>query len=132
MIYIALDGDDVGRHIEKLIIENKERDVAELSKQITHTVQEITTYLQRIGFEIIFSAGDSILCKGESINIWELFNYLAKTNKICSFSVGTGNTLEKTYVALNYAKSVGKNSIVRYNENNQLVLCYYKGKRIKE
>lgn len=120
-MYIALDGDDVGRHIEKYLIENKERDVAELSEQITKTVQEITVYLQRIGFEIIFSAGDSILCKGKSIDIRKLSYYLASKNKICTFSVGIGNTLEKTYVALKYAKSDGKNTIVNYNENNQLL-----------
>ncbi|MEW6456730.1 MAG: mCpol domain-containing protein [Acidobacteriota bacterium] len=124
MIYIALDGDDVGRHIEKFLIENKEQDVAELSEQITNTVQEITAYLRSIDFEVIFSAGDSILCKGGSIDIRKLSNYLAKTNKVCTFSVGIGNTLEKTYVALKYAKSRGKNTIVKYSENDQLeIIC---------
>lgn len=131
MMYIALDGDDAGRKIEKYLIENKERDVAELSKQITNDVQEITAYLQRFGFEIIFSAGDSILCKGESVDIRTLSNYLAKKNKICTFSVGIGNTLEKTYVALKYAKSGGKNTIVNYNEHDQLVLQQINFERFK-
>lgn len=124
MIYVALDGDDVGEKIERSFIENDERNIANISKEVTNAIQKIADYLQHIGFEIIFYAGDSILCKGKEIDAQELSDYLSQTDGICTFSIGIGNTLEKTYIALRYAKSNGKNKLVRYGENNQLEIIY--------
>lgn len=120
MIYIGIDGDDVGTKIEKSLLENDEINVARISKEITSSINKTTNYLKVLNFEIIFSAGDDILCKGEAIEIDDLSNYLAEIKNTNTFSVGIGNTLEKTYVALKYAKSIGKNKIVKYTENNKL------------
>lgn len=120
MIYIGIDGDNVGTKIEKSLLENDEINVARVSEEITNSVKKITNYLKIINFKIIFSTGDDILCKGESIEIDKLSDFLAEIKNTNTFSVGIGNTLEKTYVALKYAKSIGKNKIVKYTENNKL------------
>lgn len=120
MIYIGIDGDNVGNKIEKSLLENDEINVAKVSEEITSSVNKITKYLKIINFKIIFATGDDILCKGESIEINKLSDFLAETKNTNTFSVGIGNTLEKTYVALKYAKSIGKNKIVKYTENNKL------------
>lgn len=120
MIYIGIDGDNVGTKIEKSLLENDEINVARVSEEITSSVIKITNYLKIINFKIIFSTGDDILCKGESIEIDNLSDFLAEIKNTNTFSVGIGNTLEKTYVALKYAKSIGKNKIVKYTENNKL------------
>ena len=120
MIYIGIDGDNIGIKIEKSLLENDEINVARISEEMTSSIKKITNYLKVLNFEIIFSAGDDILCKGEFIEIANLSNFLAEIKNTNTFSVGIGNTLEKTYVALKYAKSIGKNKIVKYTENNEL------------
>jgi hypothetical protein len=119
-MYIGLDGDNVGTKIEKCLIENNEQEVGRLSKEITDTKDKITDYLRSLNFEIIFSAGDDILGKGDSIDIKRLTEFLLDVEGECSFSAGIADTLAKTYVALKYAKSIGKNAIVKYNQEEKL------------
>jgi hypothetical protein len=45
---------------------------------------------------------------------------LEKIGNTNTVSVGIGDTLEKTYIAFKYARSIGKNSIVKYTSNNKL------------
>jgi hypothetical protein len=115
MIYIGLDGDDVGRNLERYFIENDEFHLSELSNNMSKSVNILAEFLHTIGCNIIFVAGDNILCKGENIDIEILLNYLGSFNGPCTFSCGIGETMEQTYLALKYAKSVGKNSLVRCN-----------------
>lgn len=120
MIYIALDGDDIGDSIRRYFLENDEINIAKKSKEVVAVTKKIRNYLEDLNFKIIFCAGDDILSKGESINIKEFSNFLMQTQDTCTFSVGIGYTLEKTYIALRYAKSIGKNKIVEYNEKGKL------------
>ncbi|MDI9395692.1 MAG: mCpol domain-containing protein [Euryarchaeota archaeon] len=128
LIYIGLDGDDIGKKIERCLIENNEREAARLSKEITNSKDKIADYFSSLGFEIIFSAGDDILTKGTSISIEDLTEFLQNVEGECSFSVGIANTLTKTYVALKYAKSIGKNVIVEFNQEDKLKIY----KKIRE
>jgi hypothetical protein len=118
MIYMGLDGDDVGRNLERYFIENDEFHLSELSNKISKSINSLTEFLRTLGYDIIFVAGDNILCKGENIDIEALLNYLGSFNGPCTFSGGIGKTIEQTYLALKYAKSVGKNSLVRCDGNN--------------
>ena len=120
MIYIALDGDDIGDSIRRYFLENDEINIAKKSKEVVAVTKKIRNYLEDLNFKIIFCAGDDILSKGESIDIKEFSNFLMQTQDTCTFSVGIGYTLEKTYIALRYAKSIGKNKIVEYNEKGKL------------
>lgn len=120
MIYVALDGDDIGDSIRRYFLENDEKNIAKKSKEVVAVTKRIRNYLKDLNFKIIFCAGDDILSKGESIDINEFSNFLMQTRDTCTFSVGIGNTLERTYVALRYAKSIGKNKIVKYNGKDRL------------
>ena len=120
MIYVALDGDDIGNDIRRYFLENDEEKIAQKSNEVVHITSKITSYLQDQNFVIVFCAGDDILSKGDLIDETKLSNFLSLFKTKCTFSVGIGNSLEKTYIALRYAKSIGKNKIVRYSENGQL------------
>jgi len=120
LIYVALDGDDIGNDIRRYFLENDEENIAKKSKEVVVVTERIRNYLTDLNFEIVFCAGDDILSKGETIDIKEFSNFLVQIEDTCTFSVGIGNTLERTYVALRYAKSIGKNKIVKYNGRDRL------------
>jgi len=124
LIYVGLDGDDIGKKIEKCLLENDEKEAARLSQEVINTKDKIDEYLRSLNFEIIFSAGDDILSKGNSIDIEKLKEFLLNVEDECSFSAGIANTMAKTYVALKYAKSIGKNVIVKYNQEDKLEIHY--------
>jgi len=124
LIYVALDGDDIGDSIRRYFLENDEENIAKKSKEVVAVTKRIRNYLNDLNFKIIFCAGDDILSKGESIDINEFSNFLMQIQDTCTFSVGIGNTLERTYIALRYAKSIGKNKIVKYNGKDRLEVFY--------
>ncbi len=119
-MYVALDGDDIGNDIRRYFLENDEEKIAKKSREVVDITDEIKDYLKNLNFKIIFCAGDDILSKGESIDIKVFSNFLSQVGTACTFSVGIGPTLERTYIALRYAKSIGKNKIVRCNGSGQL------------
>ncbi len=120
MIYIAIDGDDIHQKFEKCLLESDEKNIFRTSTEITNTIDRIIDHLQHESLKIVFSAGDCILCKCDAVDLIDLSNYLDKIGNTNTVSVGIGDTLEKTYVAFKYARSIGKNSIVKYTLNNKL------------
>lgn len=119
-IYIAIYGDDIHQKFEKCLLENDETNIIRTSAEITNTIDKIIGYLQHENLKIVFSAGDCILCKCEAVDLIDLCNYLGKVGNVNTLSVGVGDTLEKTYVAFKYAKSIGGNRIVLYTLSNKL------------
>lgn len=115
MIYIAIDGDDIHQKFEKCLLENDETNITR-----TSTIDKIVDYLQHESLKIVFSAGDCILCKCKAVDLIDLCNYLDKIGNVNTVSVGVGDTLEKTYVAFKYARSIGRNRIVIYTLSNKL------------
>mgnify|MGYP000853106126 CR=1 FL=1 len=120
MIYIAIDGDDIHQKFEKCLLQNDETNISRTGTDITNTIDRIIDHLRHENLKIVFSAGDCILCKCDAVDLIDLSNYLEKIGNTNTVSVGIGDTLEKTYIAFKYARSVGKNSIVKYTSNNKL------------
>lgn len=119
MIYLSLDGDDVGHMIEKQLMENNEKEIAKISKIIQTNTFAIASALQKLNFQIIYNAGDNILAKGKEVNISDLKSMFFELELSCTYSVGIADKLNKAYIALKYAKSIGKNVIVLYNEKDE-------------
>ena len=97
------------------MLENDETNITR-----TSTIDKIVDYLQHESLKIVFSAGDCILCKCKAVDLIDLCNYLDKIGNVNTVSVGVGDTLEKTYVAFKYARSIGRNRIVIYTLSNKL------------
>lgn len=118
MMYIILDGDDIGLKIEKSFMDNDEVSLKQINEDIKNIGEIISLYLVKEGFEIIFSGADGIICKGEEINIKNLSDFVKEKCLPYTFSIGIGDNLKSSFIALRYAKSIRKNVTVSYTLKN--------------
>lgn len=121
MLYITIDGDDIGQRIARYYLSNDARSLAELNEQMRETTELISTYLESIGCSIIFCGADGVAGFAKSLQVSELaiFNEISSIAKRCAtFSVGTGASLRESYVALMAAKSLGKAQLFNYKNLN--------------
>lgn len=109
MIYLYLDGDDIGLDIEKSFIENDEVSLKQINQEMNRIANSMSRYFTDADFSILFLGADGIICKGESIDISELVSYVRRISGKYTFSIGAGNNLRDAFLALRYAKSIGKN-----------------------
>lgn len=116
-MFITIDGDDIGQRITRYYLSNDAKSLAELNQKMIETTHRIAKYLEGIGFSIIFCGADGVAGHtGEPpTSEDEIFKEISALGKGCAtFSVGTGNTLRESYVALMAAKSHGKAQIYSY------------------
>jgi len=107
--YKYIDGDDIGLNIELSFLNNDEISLKEINQNVSQTISKITNFLILKEQEIIFSGADGVICKGEDFNLTELIDFIRLLNSNLTFSFGSGNCLKDSYIALRYAKSIGKN-----------------------
>ena len=105
MIYYAIDGDDVGRRLEFLVVSNKIEEVRLFSEDVNNALTRIKRFLIDHDCEIIFAAGDSILAT--SAKQVTLKNVPLIQGQI-SFSMGVGKSSDQALLALKKAKALGK------------------------
>lgn len=122
MNYIYIDGDNIGLKIEQSFLNNNERDLLEINSKVTNAVKHITSYLITCKYEIIFSGADGIISKGELMNFHNLLKIVRAIDSELTFSIGIGNSLKDSYVALRYAKSYGKNIAIRISEDMKFLI----------
>lgn len=121
MLYITIDGDDIGQKISRYYLSNDVKSLAELNEQMKETTRLISEYLERIGFSIIFCGADGVAgyAKNLQISESEIFQEISIIAKKCAtFSIGTGASLRESYVALMAAKSLGKARLYNYKNLN--------------
>ena len=82
MMYIAIDGDNIGSHLERLILENDEEQIFEFSHMMKKLMDSIEDFMIMKGMQIILKGGDNILCKGK-IEIADI-NIAIEPSSICS------------------------------------------------
>lgn len=111
--YIYIDGDNIGLKIELNFMENNEVGLIDINNKVKNSVTAITEYLLGLDQEIIFSGADGIICKGKDIDIAKLLNRVRSISAEITFSFGIGKNLKDAYIALRYAKSAGKNTAAR-------------------
>lgn len=109
MMYAYIDGDDIGLKIENSFMNNDEISLKLINDKVKEYIEEITKYLIDNKCSIIFSGADGIICKSEVIELDKLLNFIRNINGDLTFSIGVGETLRDSYLALRYAKSNGKN-----------------------
>lgn len=63
MYFYAIDGDDVGRHFEALVLSNDVPSIRAYSKLVEIAVCQIRDALLEEGCSIVMCAGDSILAE---------------------------------------------------------------------
>lgn len=116
-IYVHLDGDGIGDRLELLLLDDKIKEAAELSKKISMAMEEIRSTINSMNAaEIIFLGGDDVVAvmPNESQNLEKIEmirrNFLSKTG--CTISGGIGFKASEALNQLRRAKLSGKNKIV--------------------
>lgn len=120
-LYLAVDGDDVGRKIEFFIVTNK----MELLSDFFKNFQSAMIWLEKklaheFNAQIIFNGGDSLLAslQVDGISVSKLeslrvdFASLAKA----TLSFGLGENPRQAFFALKLAKASGKDRIEIFRE----------------
>ncbi|MDE4685865.1 mCpol domain-containing protein [Klebsiella pneumoniae] len=123
MIYVTIDGDDVGQKISASYLFNNVDELININDLVNFATLEISRILAGYGFEIIFRAADGVagMIDNDSIDLSAIFNNIQTIScDDITFSMGSGRTLKDSYVALITAKSNGKNqhySLIAGGEN---------------
>ena len=113
--YFGVDGDGIGRTIERYVLQGKQSQLTHFSNCVKEVIALIRDKVLAGGGTVIFDGGDSILFKGDfDLNfireILELFEqYTGNTS-----SIGTGESMLQAYLGLKMAKSIGGNKIVHF------------------
>lgn len=120
-MYAYIDGDDIGLKIENSFMNNDEVNLALINSKVKEIIEIITNYLVLNEFDIIFSGADGIICKRNIIEAKVLLDFIRNNVKGITFSVGVGNSLRESYLALRYAKCNGKNICAIFDLDFKLI-----------
>ena len=121
MKYVYIDGDDIGLRIEKCFMANNEIELNSINKEISNIIERISSYLEKTGCVIIFNGADGIIFKHENPDIKNIYYYIKSINSKITFSIGIGNSLRETFLALRYMKANGKNGVATLNKDFELL-----------
>lgn len=124
MVYVAIDGDDIGRLLTQEIYKsnNTETALINFSKSVTKTFENLANWIIKNKGEVLLCAGDSILFKIEEDLVDLALSNL--TQKHFTVSVGVGENLKEAHWALNVAKSLGKSRVVNFNQVKNDIFGY--------
>ncbi|MEZ8055542.1 mCpol domain-containing protein [Vibrio atlanticus] len=118
MIYITIDGDDIGQKIASSYFKNDVDELSRINNLVNEKTKLISKYLQEQGFKIIFCAADGVAgyTHVDEINEQELYESIKHIGEPeLSFSSGVGVTLQESYIALLSAKSSGKGCLHNFS-----------------
>ena len=120
-LYLAADGDDVGRKLEFFIVTNQMEPLSDFF----HNFQSAMVWLAKklsdeFNAKIIFNGGDSLLVslQFDDISVSKLESLRIQFSSLsdATLSFGLGNNPRQAYFALKLAKASGKNRIEIFQE----------------
>jgi GTP cyclohydrolase III len=118
MLYLAIDGDDIGNHLEYSMLTNEVQSLIEFSMLFQSAMTWLSKMLQdKLGAAIILCEGDTLLATlpsdNYSIEVLEQMRaeFRERTESSCTLSAGVGSTPREAYLALKLAKAGGKDRI---------------------
>ena len=90
-------------------MENNEKELFDINHTVICIIDTIKDFLIQHRQEIIFAGADGIIFKGSDLEPKQIIFFIRNNSSSITFSLGVGNTLKDCYMALRYAKSIGKN-----------------------
>lgn len=120
-IYLAADGDDVGRKIEFFIVMNQMDLLTDFFNNFQAAMAWFAEKLSKeFDAEIIFNGGDSLLARLQvnEVLIDELEDSRSEFSNLShtTISIGIGDNPRQAYFALKLAKASGKNRTEIFQE----------------
>ncbi len=121
-IYIAIDGDSIGKLLEKYIFSGNENDLHRFSSSIQEDIDEISNIIISFSGTIIMKGGDNILAKCDMNSVNDILKQVQTLNikRDYHFSTGLGDTITASYMALKYAKLSHHNVVKCFIGNDDL------------
>lgn len=120
MVYIIIDGDDIGRQITAFYLQNDVLRLSDFISQVHSKLRLISDFLESAGFSVIFCAADGVAarCETPTMDDDEIYGSIRAigNGSGLTFSAGVGTNLREAYVALLLAKSSGKARICNYTD----------------
>ena len=110
-VYVSVDGDDIGREIERALLEGDVDAAVLTSRTVAAALDGLAERLGAEGFDVLFASGDSLLARGPSRSLSWLGEHLARLG--VSFSGGLGDSPALAHLALRSAKAHGKARVAR-------------------
>jgi GTP cyclohydrolase III len=115
-MYMAIDGDDVGAEIERLVVLCQPEALTFYWKSVSSVITKLGKQLTCQGANVLICGGDTILAELDKAPSFKLIYELFSNTLPLSFSIGTGQTMLEAYIALKTAKVSGKNCWVDYSD----------------
>ena len=114
-VYIAIDGDSIGKLLEKYILTEDLVRLSALSAEIQQDVDKLSVLIEEAQGSVIMKGGDNILSLCVSEQIEDVIFVINQINSAREyhFSVGVAETAVNAYMALKYAKLSG-NTVIRF------------------
>lgn len=126
MVYISIDGNNIGKIIEYYILENKLEELSDFSRKLSFTTGFICKEILRLGGKIIMAGGDNILACISIDALNEITKITADNSDIhMRFSIGIGSSATASYLALKYAKAKKSNSPIMYDGSSFIDINSY-------
>lgn len=126
-IYVAIDGDDIGKMVGHAALSNNEELLSKISAEINKAREDVQVLAEIYGGKVISSGGDEIVIKFDGEDEEKLFPDVEEmiqkvadhTDEYYGFTItaGFGNSLEQASKALMAGKLEGKNQVVYYTED---------------
>ena len=105
--YIAVDGNETGKHLEKYLLSNDLEKIRNISLNLNQQIESLRSEFVNVDGDVLISGGDNILVVADSTAISVICQRIREMpqGEIC-FSTGIGNSARNAYLALKYAKSI--------------------------
>jgi GTP cyclohydrolase III len=120
MPFLAIDGDNIGSRVEKLVIMEQAEKLSLYATEVSQRLQYLGQCFNELGGTLVFIGGDSILVNFARSEIEKIKSVLIEPHPV-RFSAGWGSTMREAYIALKVAKSSGKNCWVDYEHIDQVI-----------
>lgn len=113
-MYISIDGDNIGKQLEKFILIENLKGLNEFCSKITENITYLKDFILKNNGEVYLIGGDNIFASIPSQNIEIMIEEIKKLNLRLEikFSTGYSENVKETYLALKYAKSLKNGTIV--------------------
>lgn len=107
-LFIAIDGNSIGRVIGGYILAERFTGLKAFSEYVSGTVQALKRDMEARGGQVYLAGGDNLLACMPQDGLEEVCRLVAdaQTEKL-RFAIGVGPTSRHVYLALKYAKTFG-------------------------
>jgi hypothetical protein len=114
LVYVAIDGDDIGRRLEQLIAEGDDAAVAAYSRHVSSRLSALAFLAEKAG-NLVYCAGDSLLARVRREAAAALCE-LALADEVVRFSGGIGQRMVEAMLSMRLAKARGRGQFFTWTQ----------------